>query len=168
MPARRPRSCPPPTSSGRSAHAAAHEQRPDALRPAELVRRQRQQVDAARRAPGSCRAACTASTCSSTPRARHTAAIASIGWIVPISLFAQPTLTSATSSSSCAATAGRARRGPSPSTGTSRTASPSRCKPRTTSRTDACSIGVVTTVRAARRPHRAAQSPGCCSRCRRW
>ena len=48
VPLRRSRSCPPPISSGSNADAVASDQHADALRPAELVRGQRQQVDVRR------------------------------------------------------------------------------------------------------------------------
>ena len=100
MPARRLRSCLPPVMMRRQARAALDPQRAGALRAVELVRRQRQQVDAERphvdrnladRLHGvgvEQRAA----------RVRERARAPAIGWIVPISLLACITDTSAVSS----------------------------------------------------------------------
>ena len=98
VPERRPLSWPPPAICGASASCgfcAADEERAGALRPVELVRRQRQQVDAhrARRRSGPCRPPARR-RCGAARRASCAIApISASGWSVPISLLAAITLT---------------------------------------------------------------------------
>ena len=87
-------------------HAAPDPERADALRSVELVRRQRQQVDAERAtSTGILPTVCTASVWNSAPRSCAIAASSATGWIVPISLLACITETSAVSSVSASRSA---------------------------------------------------------------
>ena len=89
------------------AHAALDPERADALRPVELVRRDRQQVDAERLDVRSESCPPTAPhRCGTARRARaRSRASSAIGWIVPISLLACMTETSAVSSVSASRSA---------------------------------------------------------------
>ena len=71
-------------------HLRRQQQRARTGRPAQLVRGQRDRVAPRTRPdrPAIRPAACTASTCSSAPCVRHSAAASAIGWIVPVSLLA--------------------------------------------------------------------------------
>lgn len=88
---------------------------------------------------GTCPAACTASLCIGTPNSAATAASSAIGSMVPTSLFAHMTLTSATSSA-CAASSARSAltdTTPSASTGSHVTRAPSCCSSHSTVSTTA-------------------------------
>ena len=105
VPARRLRSCLPPVSSGMQSHAAPDPQRADALRSVELVRRDRQQVhaerlDVDRDLAGGLHGVGVKQRAA---RSRAIAASSAIGWMVPISLLACMTDTSAVSSVSAVA-----------------------------------------------------------------
>ena len=88
---------------------AASDERADALRSAELVGGEAEQIGAKLRdvdfdAPG----ACTASTCSTPPTRCTISAISAIGWITPVSLLASITDTSGRSA--CCEAAGKLRK----------------------------------------------------------
>ena len=124
VPPRRPRSCPPPRdqrrrSRRRSAPAAARP--PPSARPACARTAPGCRAPSAARSTGMRPAACTASTCSSAPWRRHSAAASAIGCSVPVSLLASIRQTSVRraavarpSSNSCPARRGRRRRGDRP------------------------------------------------------
>ena len=105
VPDRSPASWPPPSINGSIAVAVAHDERADALGTAELVRRDRDEVDAGRGAATSSHGtACTASVCTTAlgARSRTPATILSSGWIVPTSLFTSITDTTTVRSSTAA------------------------------------------------------------------
>ena len=144
VPARRLRSCLPPVSGGMQPDAPADPQRADALRAVELVRRDREQVHAERldvdrdlarrlhRVGVEQRAA----------RRGPVAASSAIGWMVPISLLACMTDTSAVSSVSAVAQRRRATRCRSASTGRSVVVQPRRASALRVLRTASCSMAL--------------------------
>ena len=136
--------------------AAPHVERADALRPVELVRREREQVDL--RAPtstGTLPTACAASLWKRTPRARQRAPSAAIG-CTRADLALRPDHRDERAGSARARRAPRGRRGPSASTGSTRTATPSRASAAALSDTAGCSIAEWISTRrrrAARAQH---------------
>ena len=113
VPLRMSRSWPPPWTSGVDAELAAHDERADAVRAADLVAGEGQRVDAGggevdrhrRRPPGRRRCA---PGCRARPRCATTS---SIGWSVPTSLLAHITEISATGRGSRSTQPRAARRG---------------------------------------------------------
>ena len=132
--------------------AAANPQRAGALRAAELVAGERQQVDAERagRRPAACRPSARR-RCGRARRARVAiAARSAIGWIVPISLLACITETSAVSAVIAAAQRLRRDRRRSPSRAASVTVQPRRASALAVCSTASCSMPLVTRCRRPR------------------
>ena len=137
VPARRPRSCPPPAMSGASGRSRRRDQRAHALRPADLVRRERHQIGAERAhidrhacpPPGPRR------MCSSAPWRCAMRAASATGWIAPVSLLASISETSA-GRGSAPACASSAARSATPSSGSAG----KRSAPGAVVGTESCSI----------------------------
>ena len=146
VPARRPRSWPPPTICGSSSILDARRtyNAPTPFGPYNLCAlNEARSTSRAATSRGTWPAACTASVWNQTPRARHAWARSATGCSTPISLFAVITEASTVSGRNAAANRATSTR-PSRSTGTRVTAQPSRSRLAHTSSTALCSVVTVT------------------------
>ena len=146
VPARTPRSWPPPRSADRqmqARRAGSARRRPG---PADLVRGQRQKIGAQRLISTAIRpGAWTASTCRSAAGRMHESATSRTGWTTPVSLLASITETSARPSPRASASQRVADR---PRPAVDRNARPSRRETGRPRSTDGCSIAETSSRRA--------------------
>ncbi len=134
VPDRRPRSCPPPSASGRSASAGRTSSAPTPAGPPILWPESATRSASASGAGSSRPAPCTASTWTRAPAARASRIASATGWTTPVSLFTHITDTSA-GASSAARRRSRSARSRRPSASTAIRSAPS-----ATASTASCSI----------------------------